>query len=380
MPAYLHDILSLCFCVFVAVSLLQLAFWWGVFARLASFSDPGALRAGDMPGASVVVCARNEAENLRRHLPALLAQEYPGDWEVVIVDDASDDDTPAILRHFQEKHARLRVIRIREKVFPGKKHALAQGVAAARFDHLFLTDADCEPASARWLAHMASALTAKPETEIALGYGPVRASGGTCLDGWTRFETAHTAVQYFSFALAGMPYMGVGRNLAWKRRVFDRTGGFSAHLDVPSGDDDLLVNAAATPANVAICLHPDAFVYSEGAGTWKTWFRQKRRHLSAGRRYRPLHQFVLAMANMSHVLHYFLLAVLLAAGFGTITAVFFCLFRSFSLLYLYARILPKLREFRLLSQVPIYDALLAAYYGAFVPISLIDHRHANKWK
>lgn len=333
-----------------------------------------------MPGASVVVCARNEAENLRRYLPAVLTQQYPGDWEVVVVDDASDDETPAILRHFQEKYPRLRVLGIPEKVFPGKKHALAQGVAAARFDHLFLTDADCEPASAHWLARMASALTAKPETEIALGYGPMRSAKRSFRDGWTRFETAYTAVQYFSFALAGMPYMGVGRNLAWKRRVFDRAGGFSAHLDVPSGDDDLLVNAAATSCNTAICLHPDAFVYSEGAGTWKTWLRQKRRHLAAGARYRRTHRLVLATAHMSHVLHYFLLAVLLWAGFGTITAVFFYLFRSFSLLYLYARILPKLREFRLLSQVPIYDALLAAYYGAFVPISLIDHRHANKWK
>lgn len=380
MPEYLPDILPVCFWLFAAVSLAQLALWGGVFARLASFSAPGALRAGGLPGASVVVCARNEAENLRRHLPVLLAQEYPGEWEVVVVDDASDDETAAVLRHFQENYARLRVLRIPEKLFPGKKHALSQGVAAARFDHLFLTDADCAPASAHWLAHLASALTAKPETEIALGYGPMRSAKRSFLDGWTRFETAHTAIQYFSFALAGMPYMGVGRNLAWKRRVSDRAGGFSAHLELPSGDDDLLVNAAATPSNVAICLHPDAFVYSEGAGTWKAWFRQKRRHLSAGRRYRPVHQFVLAMVNMSHVLHYFLLAVLLLTGFGTITAVFFYLFRSFSLLYLYARILPKLREFRLLSQVPIYDTLLAAYYGAFVPISLIDHRHANKWK
>lgn len=381
---------SVLFWLYVAATLAQLLFWWGVVGKLeignwkflkrrrliSNFQFP--VSNFQFP-ISIILCARNEADNLRRHLPEILAQQYPGEWELVVVDDASDDETPSVLKSFQEKNARLRVVRIAEKKHPGKKYALMQGIAAAKFDNLLFTDADCAPASALWLSHMAAALSASPATEIVLGYAPMRPGKGF-LDGWVRFETAYTAMQYFSFAAAGMPYMGVGRNLAWKRQVFERTGGFSAHLDVPSGDDDLLVNAAAERHNIALCLHPDSFMYSEGAKTWGAWLRQKRRHLAAGKRYRPLHRYVLALLSLSQVLHYFLLAVLLFGGIGTVSVVLCFFARLFSLLYLCGKIFPRLREFRLLSRIPIYDLLLAAYFGVFVPIFLINNQHAHKWK
>jgi hypothetical protein len=201
------------------------------------------------------------------------------------------------------------------------------------------------------------------------------------LNGWSRFETAHTAIQYLSFALSGMPYMGVGRNLAFKRQAYERAGGFSAHVDLPSGDDDLLVNAAATAENTAICLHSESFMYSESKKTWREWARQKRRHLSVGHRYRLSHKTLLTLMSLSHVLHYFLFAALILSGTGMVSVVLLYLSRSCSLLYLYGKILPTLREFQLLSRVPIYDTLLAAYYGAFVPLSLIAPSGARSaWK
>lgn len=372
------------FGLYVAATLAQLVVWWGIFRKLGirdrGKSDSQSRFLIPQSPISVIICARNETDNLRRFLPKILAQEYSGEWEVVVVDDASEDDTPAILQFFQEKNSRLRVLRIAEKKQPGKKHALAQGIAAAKFDSLLLTDADCEPASPHWLARMAAALGEKPETEIVLGYGPMREGKGW-LNSWSRFETAHTAIQYFSFALAGMPYMGVGRNLAFKRQVYERAGGFAAHADLPSGDDDLLVNAAAHARNTAICLHSEAFMFSESKKNWRDWARQKRRHLTAGHRYRPRHQAVLTLLSLSHTLHFFLLAVLLLAGFGTVSVVLLYLVRSCSLLFLYGKILPQLREFHSFSRIPIYDTLLAAYYGAFVPLSLIAPRSARSaWK
>jgi glycosyltransferase involved in cell wall biosynthesis len=370
---------DLCFWLYIAATLVQLGYGGVVWVYLVGHRAAGSILPEPPPGASVVICARNEAKNLQKYLPAVLEQQYPGDWELVVVDDASQDGTPEVLKAFQEQYPRLKVVRVHKKEHPGKKHALSLGIAAARFDLLFLTDADCEPASGFWLQHMVAALTAKPETEIALGYAPTRPRS-TFLNGWIRFETAQTAIQYFSLAKAGMPYMGVGRNLSWKRPVFQRGGGFETHLELPSGDDDLLVNAAATAENVAVCLAPESFVYSEGAETWAQWFSQKRRHLSAGKRYRPLHQLVLAGISLSQIVHYFLLLVLLLTGFGTITVAICYLVRSFFLFFLYKRTLPILRESRLLSQLPIYDTLLTAYYGAFVPLSLISNRHAYKWK
>ncbi|MBV6439804.1 MAG: hypothetical protein EPGJADBJ_01457 [Saprospiraceae bacterium] len=425
------DILwSILFWLYVAATAVQLGVWWGIFGRLG-IADCGLERTDGFPfpspipnpqsPISIILCARNEAANLRRHLPKILRQEYTGEWEVIVVDDASEDETSTVLQTFQEKYPRLWVVRVFEKKQAGKKHALAQGIAAARFDRLLFTDADCEPASPFWLARMAAALTEKPETEIVLGYGPITPAiprenlnighwslkighflhfkfnkctmfndqfsmrksciAGLGLNGWCRFETTHTAIQYLSFALAGMPYMGVGRNLAFKKSAYDRAGGFSAHADIPSGDDDLLVNAVATPENTAICIHPESFMYSESPPTWRAWARQKRRHLAAGRRYRPLHQAVLALVSLSHALHFFLLAVLLGAGFGMVSVVLLYLARSGSVLYVYSRILPALREFHSFSRLPIYDALLAAHYGAFVPLFLIaPHSARSAWK
>ncbi|MCW5920809.1 MAG: glycosyltransferase [Saprospiraceae bacterium] len=440
----LQDFVWSClFWLYVAATLTQLLVWWRVFGKLASATlhpPPSTFHplpsTFHLPPVSIILCARNEADNLRRYLPKILAQQYPGEWEAIVVDDASEDETPAVLQFFLKKNARLRVVRISEKRHAGKKHALAQGVAAAKHNHLLLTDADCEPVSPHWLLQMTRVLVERPETEIVLGYGPMKRidllrwrdlSEGDChffdwkgkfcnrnrvysaknltkpvgkkafpspkastatsliesgwLNTWSRFETAHTAMQYLSFALAGMPYMGVGRNLAFKRAAYERVGGFEAHWDVPSGDDDLLVNAAATSRNTAICLHPDAFVFSESKKTWREWVRQKQRHLGAGKRYRWRHQAVLASVSLSHVLHYLMFVALLAAGFGMVSVVFLFCLRSASLLFLYWKILPKLRESSLLSLIPSCDALLAAYYGAFVPFFLIKPQSSRStWK
>ncbi len=375
------------FWLFVAATFVQLVVWWVVFGRLAHNPTPGSRSAKVPKGAggetpiAIIICARNEADNLRRYLPSILTQQYAGAWEVIVVDDASEDETPAVLQFFLGKNARLRVVRISEKKHSGKKHALAQGIAAAKFDNLLLTDADCEPVSQHWLAQMAMVLGEKPETEIVLGYGPMKSSEGGWLNHWSRFETTYTAIQYFSFALAGMPYMGVGRNMAFKKKMFERAGGFAAHWNLASGDDDLLVNAAADARNTAICLHPDSFVFSESKKTWREWVRQKRRHLSAGRRYRPMHQFLLTLVSGSQIFHYFLFVVLLVGGFGMVSAVSLFFLRSLSAFFLCRKILPRLRESNLLSRVPMYDTLLAAYYGAFVPLFLIAHRDdAFRWK
>lgn len=364
------------FWLYVAATLAQLAVWLGVFGEIKT-SNVQRPKSKVQSPISIILCARNEAENLRRHLPKILKQQYAGEWEVIVVNDASEDETPAVLASFLEKNSRLRVVQIFEKQHFGKKQALTQGIAAAKFENLLLTDADCEPASPRWLSHVASALAEKPETEIVLGYAPMKKSDESWLNAWSRFETAFTAMQYFSFALAGMPYMGVGRNLAFKKRVFGRVGGFAAHSDLPSGDDDLLVNAAATSKNVAACPHPESFTFSESKKTWRDWARQKRRHLAAGRRYKPLHQAILALVSLSHMLHFFLLAVLFLAGIHVVTVVLLYFVRSFSVLFICAKIFPKLGESRLLARVLLFDAMLAVYFGVFVPLALMARK--NDW-
>jgi len=414
--------------LYLLATIVQLVAWWGVFGKLGfgnnSITNLPAValaKAGKQSPItshqspitshhspfSIIICARKEAENLRRYLPAVLAQQFEQPWELLVVDDASEDETQAVLQDFQKKNPeRMRVLRIDQKFSPGKKHALAQGIAVAKHDLLLLTDADCLPASPRWLAHMAAMLTAKLETEIVLGYGPCfvgidsgqttlsrqttkRASSDdskssdeyiqkpTYLTLWSRYETAFTAAQYFSFALSGMPYMGVGRNLAFKRQVYDRVGGFSKHAHIASGDDDLLVNAAANASNTALCLAPESFVHSQAPTNWSDWIRQKRRHLSSSPAYRWWHKMVLAMMAFSQVGHYFLFLVLMVVGFAPAMVLVLYFLRLFSMLFVFEKILRVLREPGLFWRIPLFDALMAVHLGAVVPWLLLGKKKAE---
>ncbi|MFN0214280.1 MAG: glycosyltransferase [Saprospiraceae bacterium] len=334
----------------------------------------GAQFAPYPPPFSLVICARNEAENLCKNLPAILAQIFENQWELIVVDDASQDKTPDILQGYKEKNpARLQVLRIDKKTSPGKKEALSLGIAVAKYDHLLLTDADCKPVGPHWLAHMAAMLTAKPETEIVLGYGPSMSSL------WSRYETAFVAAQYFSFALAGMPYMGVGRNLAFKRTAFNRVGGFANHIHIPSGDDDLFINAAANSKNTVICIDPEAFVYSESPPALSDWLKQKQRHLAASPAYHWQHKIALAVLAVSHTGFYFLFVLLVFIGFNPMIVIGVFFIRLVSILLVFGRILRRLREPGLFWRIPLFDVLLAGYYGVIVPWILIPKQVVN-WK
>lgn len=360
---------------------VQLLLWGGVYARLAFHRPPPAasLDDGALPALSVLICARNEAENLQRHLPTVLKQDYPH-FEVVVADDDSSDATPQVLKALQARYSHLRTIRLGPKTSPGKKAALSAAIAETQYEWLVFTDADCRPASLQWLRHMARCMLPGhgPAPEIVLGYGPLTPAPGL-LNRWARFETVYTALQYGGFALAGLPYMGVGRNLAWQKPLFAQAGGFSAHADLASGDDDLLVNAVATRRNTVLCFASEAFAYSPAPPDWAAWMRQKRRHLSTGVRYRTLHQMLLSAAAGSHVLHYALLGV--AALQGAFLLALTCwAVRMAVAAAVFARMARHLKAGDLRFWFPLLDAGMALYWGVFTPFALLlGHRH-KRWR
>lgn len=251
---------------------------------------------------SVVISARNEEKNLRENLLSVLDQDYP-DFEVIVVNDCSWDDSEEVLKEFSERHKNLKVVTINEheRFKHGKKFALTLGIKAASKDILLFTDADCVPASENWIRRMQQHFTGN--IEIALGYSPYTKEKGL-LNKLIRFETFFTAVNYLSFALKGRPYMGVGRNLAYKRDLFFTAKGFASHMHILSGDDDLFVNQNATAENTAIEIHPDAQVWSVPQNTFSSYFRQKMRHFSAGKVYKKTHQFSLSLQVISASVFY----------------------------------------------------------------------------
>ncbi len=281
-----------------AFVLVQLLYYFFFFTRLAFYSK-NTNYGESFPGVTVLVCAWNERENLEELLPLLDAQEYP-EFEVILLDDRSDDGSEEYIRENINSWKNIRYIRINdqfEHVTP-KKYALTVGMKQANYPVALMTDADCRPSSAHWITAMVSGIT--EQQEIVLGFSPYEKQAGL-LNWFIRCETFYTAVQYLSFSLAGVTYMGVGRNILYKRSVFFKNKGFYTHRKIYGGDDDIFLNEVATSTNTTISIDPESFVYSKPKTSWGGWYRQKQRHLSVSRYYKTRNKILLGMLSGAHV-------------------------------------------------------------------------------
>lgn len=250
-------------------------------------------------GVSVIVCAHDEEENLRTLIPILLSQSHTN-YEVIIVDDRSNDGTHDMLLKLTAENPKVRMVRVRElpQHMTGKKFAITMGIKAAKHDWVLLTDADCRPGP-NWVHGMSQHFA--NDKNIVLGFSPYEKHPGL-LNTFIRFESLLTAIQYFGFAILGRPYMGVGRNLAYKRSLFLESKGFNDHLNIIGGDDDLFVNQHAKAATTSLAMGSGVVVYSVPKKTWKEFFDQKLRHLSVGKKYKPADRFLLGLFSITWIL------------------------------------------------------------------------------
>ncbi len=281
----------------ICIAVAQAAYFLFFFRRIFSLpndSDGINHRAAIPQWATnaftVIICARNEGANLKTFLPKVLAQDYQfvnGEpaFEVIVVNDASDDNTAGVLHRLAESWKHLRIITIEPsevRTLPGKKFPLSKALAAARYDWIACTDADCAPATDVWLHCLAAPLLAG--REIVAGYGGYVLQKGT-VNVFTRYETMHTFLLYYSFAKAGIPYMAVGRNLAATKTAFQFAQAHPFWQATPSGDDDLLIRICGSRTNVAVISHPASFTWTSSKKTWKEYVAQKQRHVSTGKLY-----------------------------------------------------------------------------------------------
>jgi glycosyltransferase involved in cell wall biosynthesis len=294
--------LELFFIVFCAITVVQL-FYYGWFFRRLAFYSPLPKEHSQQHPVSVIICARDEAARLVTHLPGSLVQSYPSSHEVIVVNHNSQDDTRFLLDEFKKSFKGLHIVNLEHEAIgiPGKKYPLSMGIKEALYEIVLLTDADCVPASEFWMQKMQDGY--RNGIEVVLGYSPYKKSPGF-LNKIIRFDTFHTALQYLSYALAGLPYMGVGRNLSYKKDVFLRNKGFSAINHVAGGDDDLFINKVATKDNTAVVIDPDTFMLSEPKKTFTEWFRQKSRHYTTAKYYKPRHKLLLGLYSATHFLFY----------------------------------------------------------------------------
>ena len=362
--------------VFAVSALVQLIYYWGIFARLAFFKN----KVGEQhlkPPVSVVIAARNEYHNLSKNLENILTQDYP-DFEVVVVNHASTDETKYYLEEMKGKFPHLKTVQIDRDLnfFSGKKFPLSIGIKSAKNDILLLTDADCSPASNKWIANMAANYS-HASTEVVLGYGPYKKTKGF-VNLLIRYDSFLVAMQYLSFALTGLPYMGVGRNLSYRKSLFLKNKGFISHYKIPSGDDDLFINAVATRKNCRIEISPETFVQSQAKITFKEWSQQKRRHLSTGTAYKTKFKFLIGLFSVSQLL-FFISFVILLLQFTLpeiVIPVFFL--RFFTQFIVNKKTSDKFQEGRLYLFSPLLEILYLIIMPVFGLFSLMGKKVS--WK
>lgn len=364
----------LVFIIFALALVAQLRYYLVYFKKLAYYKNPGG--DANTPPATIIVCARNEEENLVAFLPLIFEQEYPN-YEVIVVNDCSFDNTADILKEFTKKYPNLKVVTINEsKNFThGKKVAIMMGVKGATHEHLLFTDADCKPNSKLWLKNMMQHFTV--ETEIVLGYSAFEKQSGF-LNKIIRMDNFVVAFQYLSFALAGKTYMGVGRNLAYRKSLFFKMKGFASHYHIEAGDDDLFVNEAATKYNSKIEIDLNSHTVSKVKKTFSEWMYQKHKHSETFTKYNAASRRLLIMLRFSYFILVASFITLLILQFEPIVILSLFMLRVIVQIFIFNKSMSLLGEKDLLILSPILELVLLIV-NPLISLGYI-FKGKNKWE
>ena len=373
LPELDYNLETFLFVFFCGFAIIQFFFVVLVYSRLAFHKEKN--NHQNLEGVSIIIAARNESENIFKYLPFILEQDYP-EFEVIIINHQSTDDSKYILAAYQRQYSHLKVIEIEKSphLKYGKKLPITVGVKGAKYEQLLLTDADCKPASNQWLKSMSAHFSQKHQ--IVLGYGPYLKKK-SWINKIIRFDTAWIAMNYLSFAKAKVPYMGIGRNMAYTKSVFNKVEGFKSHYSISSGDDDLFIQEAAKKKNYTINVDPDSYCFSEPAETWKEWMNQKSRHYTTAPQYKVIKKMLLGIYPLTLLMMLGTFVTLLFdSNFVWLTlAIFlFVLLVKWLILGLAFR---KINETKFIALLPLLDvayAILAPsmYY-------LIERKDEKKW-
>ncbi|MCQ2351572.1 MAG: glycosyltransferase [Paludibacteraceae bacterium] len=369
----------------LALAFLVQMFWWlryftGIFRYNRRFNKNRVKFNYEFPPVSVIICAKDEEHNLRNNLPVIMNQLYP-EYEVIVVNDASYDNTEELLAEMKLKYPNLKSTYVPEKAkfIDSKKFALSLGIKAAQNEILVFTDADCTPASNDWLGNIVRNFD--DGTDIVIGYGAY-AKKPTLLNMFQVFDTMFIGMQYLNYSLAGKTYMGVGRNMAYRKSMFIKSKGFTSHLNLQSGDDDLFINEVATSDNTKIEIQPVSQTISEPKSTFNMWMRQKRRHLSTSGHYKASTKFMIGTELAFRTIFY--VTFILSFVFGN------CLIWALALLLFLIRYLTQyiiinktatqLSERHYYFGIVAMDTLIPCINLCVSLKNLLSHGSSYKWK
>lgn len=374
-PEFKQLIPNTIFIVFCSFVLIQFLYVFFIHRKFAFYQEIPTSPDLKLPPVSIIIAARNESDNLYENLPSILGQNYP-EFEVIVVNNQSIDDSSWLLTAFCQQFPNLRVVELgrNKHLRPGKKLPITLAIKAAKYEHFVLTDADCKPTSSNWLRLTASKFN--DEKQIVIGYAPFTKSKGI-INKIIRFDTAWIGVSYLSMALAKLPYMGVGRNIAYTKSVFNSVNGFKSHYSITSGDDDLFIQEAAKKNNYTIQIDANSHCYSPAAPNWSRWVYQKSRHYSTSSRYKKFKKFLLGIYPLTLVLMW--ISVIPLFFYKEMIFVSSCVFLIIITFkwWIQGRCLNQLKEHKFARYFPFWDL----FYALLIPILyyISERKKYYKW-
>ncbi len=230
------------------------------------------------PPISVIIASKNESENLSKHLPSILDQDYPN-FEVIIVNMGSTDETDMVLKALNQKYTNLyhTYVPAEAEDLNEKKLALTIGIKAARNEILLFTEAHCKPVSNRWLAEFAKEFV--KGNDIVLGACILDIKKSVATRKFIQYDNMIHSLKYLSLAIIGKPFMGIGRNLAYKKDVFFENKGFSSLLRIDGGEDDLFINKVVKGRKTEVLLSDDSMTITNVVDKFNSWRMLKSKYL-----------------------------------------------------------------------------------------------------
>jgi poly-beta-1,6-N-acetyl-D-glucosamine synthase len=367
---------SILFLVFALSATIQLFYYLWYYLAVFLYKHPETINS--KKPVSVIICARNESENLKAFLPSVLEQDYP-DYEVIVVNDCSEDDSYNILGTYLQKYPHLKISNVNKdpKFSHNKKFAQFIGIKAAKNDILLFTDADCQPESNKWIEGIASHFN--DDVDFVLGYGGYLKKKGF-LNKYIRYDSLAIAMQFLGMAIRGNPYMGVGRNLAYRRNVFFNNKGFGSHTHIISGDDDLFVNANSNKGNTRVEFRKEMHTRSVPRSTFSDWVLQKKRHLTTAPFYKPGDKFLLVLEPSARIVFYSTFVILLSWLFLWPYLLIIFGLRLISQVTVTALAQRRLNEPGLAGFSLIFDIFSPVINGMILLSNTIRRPGKNKWK
>ncbi len=292
------------------IILFQILYYFIVYGRVAFFKD-NKLTTDEkqkyIPSVSVVMCVKDDAYNLEKKLPIILEQEYPN-FEVVVVNDASKDETEYVLRVLQEIYPNLNVVNLYNNVngFLGKKYPISLGIKSAKNEIILLTESDTMPLNYNWITTMVKGF--KQKKDIVLGFTNFEQKP-TFLNTLMHYENLTSAMNYLGNAMLNNPFMGQGRNMAYKREFFFETGGFISQYNISVGEDDLFINKNANSKNTSVIINKESINLASPKEKREEWVIQKKKHFKSMYHFKLKDKIISTLMPFATLLIYVLVAL-----------------------------------------------------------------------